>query len=451
MSTKKQYNGISLRAIHALLVVGAVLLSGLVLLSTFYLSASFKKVTDNSARHIEMQNAALELTDASDYMTEKVQRFAIKGDLRLLDDYYNEAFMMQHREEAVAIMSSDADGAAALEKLKAAMDSSQELMEKEYYAIRLVVEAKGYTNYPLSLDDVTLTAEDSALGAEGKMNRAREIVFGDEYYAAKYIIHKNTQDSLEELEKLVNQADEAALEEMRESLIFVCVVVMVEIVGMCALVWLASRLGIYPIIKAVERIKNDSEIPEAGTTEFRYLVRAYNRMYAIYRKNLAQLNFKASHDELTGVYNRAGYESLMSSLELNSTYMLLFDVDNFKGINDTYGHETGDKVLVKLVKVLKNNFRPDDFICRIGGDEFVVMMLHSPQKQEKLIAEKIEKINRELNETEDGLPSASISVGIVHGSDAAQVEEMFKKTDLAMYRSKEKGKSTYTFYSQQQA
>ena len=127
--------------------------------------------------------------------------------------------------------------------------------------------------------------------------------------------------------------------------------------------------------------------------------------------------------------------------------MLLFDVDNFKSINDTYGHETGDKVLIKLVEVLKSNFRSDDYICRIGGDEFIVFMVHSSQMQEAQIAAKIERINHALDETADGLTPASISVGITHGTDVADVTELFEKTDAAMYQAKQNGKRTYRFHT----
>ena len=447
MSTKKERNGISLRVIHIFLVIGALFLAGLMLYSTFYLSASFRDLTEKSEKHIELQKAAVELMDASDYMTEKIQRFAVKGELQYLNDYYNEAFLMQHRENALDKMSSDVHSAAALEKLQQAMDYSQNLMESEYYAIKLVVEAKGYTNIPISLTSVTLSKEDEGLGSDEKMQRAVDIVFSNEYYAQKYQIQQNINACQDELEHHASEADAEAINSMRKRLIYLRIVIIIETIGMFLLVGLASFLGINPILKAVETIKNGRALPEAGTSEFRYLVRAYNRMYDKYRHSIEHLNFKASHDELTGVYNRSGYESLVSSLDLPSTYMLLLDIDNFKIINDTYGHDVGDKILVKLAKVLKNNFRPDDFICRLGGDEFVIFMLHSPKKQEKLIIEKIEKINQELNETDDGLPATSISVGIVHGSEAREVDELFEKTDVAMYHSKQKGKQTYTFYS----
>ena len=211
--------------------------------------------------------------------------------------------------------------------------------------------------------------------------------------------------------------------------------------------WLTSKLGIHPILNAVDRIRSGAKIPESGASEFRYLVRAYNKMYDAYQSSLKKLNFKATHDELTGVYNRAGYESIIAGIDLQSTYMILVDVDNFKGINDTYGHEVGDRILIKLTQSLTSHFRTDDFICRIGGDEFIVFMVHSNKRMRKLIAEKIKAINEELENTDDGLPKATISVGIVHGSDADEADELFKKTDKAMYQSKKKGKRGYTFSS----
>jgi diguanylate cyclase (GGDEF)-like protein len=170
-------------------------------------------------------------------------------------------------------------------------------------------------------------------------------------------------------------------------------------------------------------------------------------MYEVYKNSLEHLNFKASHDELTGAYNRTGYDLLLSSIDLKSTYMMLFDVDNFKTINDTYGHETGDKALVKLVQILKKNFRSDDYICWIGGDEFVVFMVHATEMQHELIVQKIDQINKDLSSPNDGLPPMSISVGIVHGTEAADSESLFEKTDEAMYQAKKKGKGTYSFSS----
>lgn len=445
MDSDKGNKGISLRTTYILIVIVATIISGLLFYSTFRLSVGFRILTESTEEQIEKRKAARELMDASDFMTESVQCFVVRGEVRFLDEYFVEVFRNNRREEAIGIMSVGEGDNAALQALLTAMDHSNRLMETEYYAMRLVIEADGIRNYPDALASVQLTDEDLALSPEGKRVRAVSLVFSDDYYDQKEIIRENMRASLDELEKKAYDTDEAEMDEFSKEVVLVRVAIAIQIAGVVFLVWFTSRMGIHPVLNAVKRIKADNPIPDAGAREFRYLARAYNRMYEVYKKSLARLNYKASHDELTGAYNRAGYDLLLEGLDLKTTYMMLFDVDNFKSINDTYGHEVGDKVLVKLVKVLKNNFRSDDCICRIGGDEFVVLMVHTEDNKRKLVSEKLTKINKELEEADDGLPAASISVGIAHGREASDAVTLFEKTDAAMYRSKKIGKHTFTF------
>ena len=443
---EKRKEGISLRTTHRLLVIMAVIISCLMLFSTYHLSVSFRKLTNTSEEQIEMRKAARELMDASDYLTENVQRFTVNGETRFMDDYFTEAFESNRREEALSTMAKDAGKTDALKHLQTAMDDSVKLMDMEYYIMRLVIEAKGYTDYPEPLKDVELTEQDSELSPEEKMRLANEMALGDSYYEQKEQIRENMRASLDDLERMAYETDDAALDSLRREMTAVRLVIILQIIGFLAMVWLTSRLGISPLLNAVERIKADSSIPEVGANEFRYLARTYNRMYEAYKTSLEHLNYKASHDELTGAYNRSGYELILSGLDLNSTFMMLVDVDDFKEINDTYGHDAGDKVLIKLVRALKNNFRSDDYICRIGGDEMVVFMVHVPAAQRQQIILKIREVNRDLANTDDGLPPVSVSAGIAHGSSASDLEDLFEKTDEAMYRAKHSGKNTYVFY-----
>ena len=447
MTYKRDKNkGISLRTTQIVLVTGAVIISLLLFFSTYHLSVSFKRLTKASEEQIELRKAARELMDASDYLTEKAQRFTVHGDRHFMDEYFTEAFETNRREDAIAKMSVGTDNEAALKDLQSALQGSLDLMNLEYYAMRLVIEAKGYTDYPEPLNNVELTAEDKALTAQDKMHRATDLLLSDEYYDQKDQIRRGMQASLDELQRMAYDTDASSLKSFSREMLVVRIIIIIQIICVFFMVWLTTHLGIHPVLNAVERIKADSPIPEVGANEFRYLARTYNKMYEVYKSSLEHLNFKASHDELTGAYNRSGYELLLSSLDLNTTYMLLFDVDNFKTINDTYGHEVGDKVLIKLVEVLKNNFRMDDYVCRIGGDEFVVFMVHSLMDQHDMIATKIKEINEELSASEDGLPPVTISVGITHGSEVADQGNLFEKTDEALYYSKHHGKHTYTFF-----
>ena len=154
----------------------------------------------------------------------------------------------------------------------------------------------------------------------------------------------------------------------------------------------------------------------------------------------------ATHDSLTSVYNRAGYNFLLSTLDLSKTYMLVIDVDEFKEINDMYGHEIGDKVLLKITDTLKHYFRSDDYICRIGGDEFVVFMAHTTEDQEKIITDRIERINADLENASDGIPPVTVSVGAVLGKEGIDAKKMFDYADVALYDRKRNGKNGVTFY-----
>lgn len=442
----KRAEGISHRKVHIVLIIIIVIFSGTVVFSTAKLTSTFMRITSASKQNSELRNAANELMSASDYLTEQVQRFTIDGEVKYMEEYFTEAFESQRREAAIAKMDVDDRTDAALTHLQTAMAESVDLMDKEYYAMRLVIAAKGYVNYPELLKGVKLSLEDLVLPSDEKMRRATELVLSEEYYEQKDAIRREVQESLVEVNKISKNIEENELESLRHQMRIVRAAIVIQAAFIFFTLWLTSRLAINPLFDAVDRIKEDSPISENGSNEFNYLARAYNKMYEKNKSSFERLNYKASHDELTGAYNRAGYDYLLANIDLSSTYMMLFDVDNFKSINDTYGHETGDKVLIKIVNILKSIFRDDDCICRIGGDEFVIFIMHSSSMQRRLIESKISQINTELENTDDGLPPVTISIGIVNGKDVKDTEHIFEKTDAAMYESKKSGKNTYTFY-----
>ena len=442
----KLTQGVSLRKIHNGLIVIAIILTCFLIFSTYRLASSFMRVKDAAEENIKLETAVHELMEASDYLTEMVQRFTIYGDSRFMNQYFMEAVASKRREKALAELETDPDATEAVERLRAALDHSVRLMDREYYAMRLVIEAKNIKEYPVQLKNIKLSNEDAARSPEEKMHRATEMVLDEGYYEQKYKIRSEVQNSVKAVEKLTQRKESESLNSFEAEMMLGRAGIVLNILAICFVVWLTSSLGLNPIVKAVDQIKADSPIQETGAEEFQYLARAYNNLYAVYKNSIENLNFKASHDELTGAYNRAGFDLLVTSIDLDSTYLMIFDVDDFKSINDNHGHDTGDKALQKLVKVLKSSYRSDDYVCRIGGDEFAVFMVHSNAVDRKLIDTKMAQINRELENAEDGLPPFSVSVGIIHGSQAQSVEDLLQKCDKALYASKQRGKHTHTFY-----
>ncbi len=160
------------------------------------------------------------------------------------------------------------------------------------------------------------------------------------------------------------------------------------------------------------------------------------------------LQDQASTDGLTGLYNRKGYERVLEEIDPKTSTLLLFDADKFKHINDNFGHEAGDEVLRKIARALQENFRREDYICRIGGDEFAVLMLNTDESWNKTVMKKVSRINMTLSHVEDGLPAASVSVGAAAG--AADCKTLFEHADEELYRVKSAGGRGCGYYGKEQ-
>ena len=116
------------------------------------------------------------------------------------------------------------------------------------------------------------------------------------------------------------------------------------------------------------------------------------------------------------------------------------DVDKFKEVNDHYGHAVGDIVLSTLGQTLRNYFRENDIIGRIGGDEFAIIMVEMTSDLKYTIEEKIEAVNETLSKEVDGVPAVSLSVGVAFSDRDNAEDDIFKDADKALYYIKEHGR-----------
>ena len=167
--------------------------------------------------------------------------------------------------------------------------------------------------------------------------------------------------------------------------------------------------------------------------------------------------YLAYHDSLTTLPNRAYFErQIVTMLELarvskEKVSILFIDLDRFKVINDTLGHHIGDEMLVVLAKRIKKLLKKNDFLARIGGDEFVVILnFGKVQKDAGMMAEKILSVIREPIIVKDYHLNTTASIGIsVYPDDGMDQSDIVKHADSAMYYAKDKGKDNYQFYTKQ--
>ena len=166
-----------------------------------------------------------------------------------------------------------------------------------------------------------------------------------------------------------------------------------------------------------------------------------------------QLQFAADHDGLTGLLNRSSFVKKLNDIndacEPKSIALLFIDLDNFKPINDTEGHEAGDKVLVQLANVLRKTSGPDDFAARLGGDEFLLLLQNRSEDQLHSILEQIHRSVIYQAEVCNFPCRLTASIGVVNCSpgDYECSEDLIKDADVAMYAAKSQGKNSFCFYS----
>ena len=166
-----------------------------------------------------------------------------------------------------------------------------------------------------------------------------------------------------------------------------------------------------------------------------------------------QMRYLAYHDTLTGLPNRKSFaEQLHESLEWAQTnnlllVLLFIDLDGFKQVNDTLGHEIGDRVLVAIAQRLNNCLRGTDTISRLGGDEFTVILRAIPNmKVAERVAEKILTTITEPIVFDKYTTRVSASIGIsIYPINSHDCETLLKQADTAMYRAKDLGKNRYEF------
>ena len=195
-------------------------------------------------------------------------------------------------------------------------------------------------------------------------------------------------------------------------------------------------------------IRDEMDIPVKGVYEIRFLAKTYNLIHRTNLQSREQLTYEAMHDKLTGLYNRRGYDYIMKNVDLYTSALLLFDVDKFKQINDSLGHDCGDKALVRVTDMIIKSFRSQDYICRLGGDEIAVVMVHTDETLTKLLKKKIKKINDSLKEEKDGIPPFSVSAGMAFGEDGIDGEILFKRADEALYEAKNAGRSNVRIFGE---
>lgn len=448
--TRKETNsGFRLEIFNFFIIIVTVIITIALSAVVFKAHSTYDAFYDATEEYMACRTSAEEIHKASEYLTNEVRAYAFTGNTSHIDNYFSEANVTKRREHAIDTIKQYNTANDKDIYLENAVSLSKELMSIEYYSMRLRIEADGVNlkKFPDVLKTTTLKPEDSALSSQEKIEKAKDLVQNEEYDDYKDKIYKNvsvyTEDLLNGTRK--RERENSVLFSKYQQIQMILIIVLI-----CVLMITVAFTSIFlirPLRKNSKLIVEQNSLPVKGTSEMRTFAKLYNAVLEKTKTQQAKLSHDASHDSLTGIKNRSIFDKMYRSIhKTENVTLVLLDIDSFKEINDTYGHEAGDKILKKVASLLHRSFRSDDIICRIGGDEFAIILKGIDSKYREQLQSKINFIMEKLRTAKDDLPVSTVSIGVAFGNSKCTFKELYKYADEALYDIKSTTKNGVKFY-----
>ncbi|EDM23874.1 diguanylate cyclase/phosphodiesterase (GGDEF & EAL domains) [Caminibacter mediatlanticus TB-2] len=215
--------------------------------------------------------------------------------------------------------------------------------------------------------------------------------------------------------------------------------------------YLVNKFIVKPLIKLKNFSKKlETEPKNLKIKEFNEIKTSLKQSFDKLEMTINDLYKTTLTDYLTRLGNRKFLEkSVKELINKNEKFCMVFlDLDNFKEINDYYGHSVGDELIIKISEILKEFIKEDEIISRVGGDEFVLILKGCDDKT--YINNRLNKLLNQLNRRwvlRDYEIKTSVSMGVsIYPDNAIIYEELLKKSDIALYESKSRGKNSVTFF-----
>ena len=442
--SKTEHSAIQLKTATVFFTILAVIAAAALLFADISVTKGYQQMETASDRYIDAQMAASDMESGSDYLTDRVRCFVVTGEMEYLEDFIEEIEVTKRRDKAVESLGKllGDDDSGALDSLNTALNFSNELVKYENKAMKLILEAEGsdLSQVPDNIADVELTEEEQSMTPAQKRKEAETLVFDNNYMHYKDRIRENVSlctQSLIRSSSFDLENASARLSLLVKLQTWMTILFLLIVLGIVLIITTMIRK---PLTNMVRLMQNQESIPPKGVEELRFVTRTYNQILEENRAARDKLSHEASHDALTGLFNRGAYDLMMESVDTEHMALILIDVDYFKSVNDTYGHAVGDRVLKRVADLLKTSFRSVDVLCRIGGDEFAVIMTRANSSMSQLVLNKINRVNDILQHPKDDLPPVSLSVGVAFSDRKEPQGDIFSDADSTLYEVKKAGR-----------
>ena len=441
------------RGVSTMLINGLVV--AIVLLFSFGVDVTNRLVRQRYDQTVASQQALIACNNASkvfqqqsDGLTLYVNNYVETGSTDALMSYFAIIDNQLREREIEAAEQYDVNCTT----LKQALTLSDALAEREVHAFALMATVRGtIRTAPHQVQEYVLPLKERKLSDEEKNRLAERIVQGQEYYTYKNKIY----EKLNQFETGVMERTEERLMAETESISLLLHIqnafeIFEELTIICLSILLYRQVTVV-LRRYIRSISQDEAITPGGTTELRYLAAVINQYVALQSRRQKELRTIAELDPLTQIPNRRALEEFMSRIfrrkDMHGAFVIL-DVDDFKRINDNYGHDLGDVALQNLVAQIHECIRADDFLARFGGDEFVIWMDGIAQNDVEAIKEKIQEINHRMILVANMTMLISVSAGVTFCQYGDMYKDTLHRADTALYEMKRTGKQGCAVYEE---
>ncbi len=423
-----------------------------------------QELTRSQELRYESYRLATHLKNTADQLTRMARTYTVTGDPRYRE-YYEHILAIRNGQEVrpkqygltfwdQVTVDHDfhpADDGRAISIL--------ELFRRSHIRpeeIALLREAKEYADRltEMERDTFRLMSLASIHDSLSEINRltAQQRIFGTEYHRLKAAM----MERLDTFFQAVDRRTAARVKEVahrsaiidREILILILLILGVVLYG-----WYHTRRRIVrplrQLIRWTERLRKGDFRPVTLRNNCRdeigQLARSFNAMAETIRRSLEDLKVKAHTDRLTGLANRTLLEIEMERIQLAIRYynvrgyLILLDLDHFKSINDRYGHDVGDRVLVRFAQLLREQVGNPHIPGRWGGEEFLILIKNLPIESTMELAESF-RLSVENHSFPEGI-LLTVSAGIAPLNPDETAEETLRRADRALYRAKNAGRN----------
>lgn len=407
-----------------------------------------------------MFKKADELRQSSDDLSRLANKYVITSNISYKEDYYT----------ALAIRNGKAK--RPLEYSGVYWDLSKELREKNHplgkrISLKTQMKQLPYIEYELDRLKISENQSNNLVNLEIEAFNAMNGLFKDT--KGKYTIKGNPNQKLaislinsleydsikekimlpiDELLKSINSRTTISTNKYHKKIkntfnsIFILMTLGIVLL-VCSIILIIKK-----ILIPISSLSNNISNYKTGNTHINEKI-YYDDEIGIMTKHLFNVEKISLIDYLTKLNNRKSYteniEKLITNYRRYKTpfSILTYDIDNFKQINDKYGHRIGDAVLIEMSKLIKSHIRDSDHIFRIGGEEFIILLNNTQIDKAKLVAEKIRySVEHNLKTIKD--KTITISIGLTEVKENDTEDSIFQRADKYLYMSKNSGKNKTT-------